>query len=73
MEYNIVMANNINIVLASCGTLEITKNFLKDMYKTDLKLKKYYNWTKLPQYKVLEIENDKIKNIYIVESGVIKC
>lgn len=55
MRYNIVLKDNIDFVLASCETLEKANKYLKDMIKTDKYLKDYYKWSKLPEYKIIEV------------------
>ena len=57
-RYNIVELGNEDFILASCPTLELAKKYLKDMYKTDEKLKKYYNWSRTPEYKIIESEDN---------------
>ncbi len=52
--FNIVLEDMQDFVLCSCPTPEIAQKRLKDIKKTDKKLKKYYNWNKLPQYKIIE-------------------
>lgn len=54
MYYNIVLCDNEDFVLASCPSMEIAKERLKEMYETDKQLQKYYGWEKLPQYKIIE-------------------
>ena len=54
MKYNIVETNNKSIVLASCNSYEFACKYLKDMLKTDRELAKYYGWSKLPQYEIIE-------------------
>lgn len=51
--YNIVLKDNESFVLASCQTLDRAKKYLKEMEKTDKYLCKYYNWSKLPSYKII--------------------
>jgi hypothetical protein len=58
IRYNIVLKNNENFVLASCKTLEFAKNYLKEIKKTDQILKKYYNWSSVPKYKIIESRED---------------
>ena len=58
MKYNIVEENNDDFILASCNTLELAKKCLKSMIKTDKKLQKYYNWSKLPAYKIIESKEE---------------
>lgn len=55
IKYNIVEIRNRELVLASCPTLKIAKRYLKDMYKTDKKLAKYYGWHYIPQYEIITI------------------
>lgn len=55
-RFNIVEINKEDFVLASCPTMEIANERLLDMYKTDRELAKYYGWTKLPLYKIVESE-----------------
>ena len=54
-KYNIIQTDLPNIVLASCNSLKLAKQYLKDMKKTDEYLQKYYNWKKLPKYKIIEV------------------
>ena len=54
IKYNIVLEENQEFVLASCPTLEFAKNYLKEMEKIDKQLAKYYNWSKMPKYKIIE-------------------
>lgn len=56
MKYNIVEVGNEEFVLASCPTLKLAKRYLKEMYKTDKKLQKYYGWSRTPEYKIIESE-----------------
>lgn len=58
MKYNIVEVGNEAFVLASCPTLEFAQKYLKEMLKTDKELQKYYNWSKLPKYKIIESESE---------------
>ena len=53
-KYNIVLLDNQNFVLASCNSLEFAKKYLEEMKETDKELQKYYNWSKLPKYKIIE-------------------
>lgn len=59
MKYNIVLKDNETFVLASCKTLDFAKKYLKDMKKTDRYLQKEYNWDKLPEYKIIEVKENK--------------
>lgn len=54
MKYNIVETNQKDIVLASCNSYEFACKYLKDIIKTDRELAKYYGWSKLPQYEIIE-------------------
>ena len=54
MKYNIVLKENNNFILASCKTMEGALKYLEDMKKTDKKLQKIYNWSKLPKYEIIE-------------------
>ena len=56
MRFNIVLKDNDNFVLASCPTLEFAEKYLKEMYETDKKLAKYYNWNKMPEYKIVKVK-----------------
>ena len=58
IRYNIVLKNNKNFILASCESLEFAKKYLKEMKKTDQILKKYYNWSSVPKYKIIESRED---------------
>ena len=62
MRYKIVLENNTDFVLVETDTLEKAKKQLDDMLKTDLYLSEYYNWDKLPKYKIIESED--------VENGI---
>ena len=53
-RFNIVLKDNENFVLMSCTTLEIAEKNLKEMAKIDKYLADYYNWNKLPEYKIIE-------------------
>lgn len=57
-RYNIVLEDSKGFILASCPTKELADKYLKDMYKTDKQLQKYYNWDKLPKYEIIESESD---------------
>ena len=54
MKYNIVLKDNKDFILASCNSLELARKYLEDIKKTDLYLKDYYNWSKLPKYKIIK-------------------
>lgn len=54
MKYNIVLKDNKDFILASCNTLKLAKKYLEDIKKTDLYLKDYYNWNKLPEYEIIK-------------------
>ena len=56
MRFNIVEIGNEEFVLASCPTLKMAQRYLKEMYKTDKKLQKYYGWSRTPEYKIIESE-----------------
>ena len=56
IRFNIVEVGNEEIILASCPTLELAKKYLKEMIKTNKKLQKYYNWSRIPEYKIIESE-----------------
>lgn len=56
MKYNIVEVGNENFVLACCPTLKLAKKYLKEMIETDKKLQKYYNWSRVPEYKIMEVK-----------------
>lgn len=55
-KYNIVLKENKDFILAQCNTLELAKNYLKDMKERDEELSKYYNWKKIPEYEIVESE-----------------
>lgn len=57
-RFNIVQEKNEDFILASCKSLEFAKNYLKEMKKTDKILKKYYNWSSVPKYKIIESESN---------------
>ena len=54
--YNIVEVGKENIILVSSNDLEFTKNYLKDIIKTNKFLAKYYNWTRIPEFKIVEVK-----------------
>ena len=54
MNYNIVLRDNENFILASCKTLQFAKKYLKEIKQTDKFLKEYYGWKKLPKYKIIK-------------------
>ena len=54
MKYNIVETNNKSIVLASCNSYEFACKYLQDITNTNKELAKYYGWSKLPQYEIIE-------------------
>lgn len=56
MKYNIVLEDNKDMVLASCNTKEAAEMYLEQMKKVDRKLKKYYNWSRVPKYEIIERE-----------------
>lgn len=55
-KYRIVQTNLLNIVLAECPTLEFAENYLKEMEERDKYLQMVCGWTKLPEYKIIEVE-----------------
>ena len=55
-RYNIVEIGNEGFVLCQCPTLRIAKKQLKEMEETDRYLKKYYGWSRIPEYKIIETE-----------------
>ncbi len=57
-RFNIVQEKNEDFILASCKSLEFAKNYLKEMEKTNQTLKKYYNWSSVPKYKIIESRED---------------
>ena len=57
-KYNIVLEDMEDFILASCQTLEKAQEYLKNIKRTDKELKKYYNWSKLPKYKIIESEEN---------------
>lgn len=59
MRYNIVLKDNDKFILASCKTLELAKKYLEDIEKTDKELQKSYNWSKLPEYEIIEEKEEK--------------
>lgn len=52
--YNIVLKDNLKFCLCSSPTLEIAKKRLEQIKENDKFLQKYYNWQKLPQYKIIK-------------------
>lgn len=59
MRYKIVLEDNTEFVLVETDTLEKAKKQLDDMLKTDLYLSEYYNWDRIPRYKIIESEDVK--------------
>ena len=56
-KFNIILKeykDKKNFILVSCNTLEDAKIRLKDMKKTDKFLQKYYNWSKIPEYLIVD-------------------
>lgn len=53
-KYNIVLKGNKDFVLTSCPTLEIAKKRLEEMQETDREPQHYYNWSRLPEYEIIE-------------------
>lgn len=60
-KYNIVLKENKTFILAQCEDLNFAEKYLKEMEENDKKLQKYYNWSKLPEYEI--VENDDYKNM----------
>lgn len=60
-KYNIVLKENDKFILASCKTLKFAKKYLKEMIKTDKQLANYYNWQKIPKYKIIKKEDLKVE------------
>jgi hypothetical protein len=58
MRYNIVLKDNKDFILASCNNLELAEKYLKEMYKTDKELQRYYNWSKLPEYEIIKAKKE---------------
>lgn len=54
INYNIVLKDKTDFILASCKTTELAQKRLEDMKKTDKILQKSYNWTRLPEYQIIE-------------------
>ena len=55
--YNIVeVGKNEDIILVSCNDLEFAKSYLKDIIETNKFLAKYYNWTRIPEFKIVEVK-----------------
>lgn len=54
MRFNIVLKDNDKFVLASCPTLQFAKKYLKEIKETDKQLAEYYNWSKMPKYKIVK-------------------
>ena len=59
MRYKIVLEDNTDFVLVETDTLEKAKKQLDDILETDLYLSKYYNWDRIPKYKIIESEDVK--------------
>ena len=59
MRYKIVLEDNTDFVLVETDTLEKAKKQLDDILETDLYLSEYYNWDRLPKYKIIESEDVK--------------
>ena len=57
-KYNIVQNDLPDIVLASCSSLEKAKEYLKNIKINDKYLQKIYDWKKLPEYKIIENEEE---------------
>lgn len=49
-RYNIYDKKNPDVILVSSPTKELAEKQIQDMYRTDMKLKKTYNWQDAPQY-----------------------
>lgn len=60
-KYNIVLKENKTFILAQCENLNFAEKYLKEMEENDKKLQKYYNWSKLPEYEI--VENDDYKDM----------
>ena len=56
IKYNIVLKENDKFILAQCETLEFAKKYLEEMKETDKFLADYYNWSKMPKYKIVKCE-----------------
>lgn len=56
LKYNIVLKDNDKFILASCPTREFAESYLQEMLKTDEELAKIYNWSRKPEYKIIEQE-----------------
>lgn len=55
--YKIVLEDNPGYTLVgNIKTIETAKERLEEIIKTDKYLAKYYNWSKLPKYLILEEE-----------------
>lgn len=55
--YKIVLEDNPGYTLiGNIKDIETAKERLKEMIETDKYLAKYYNWSKLPRYLILEEE-----------------
>ena len=54
--YNIVEVGKENIILVSSNDLEFIKNYLKDIIETNKFLAKYYNWSRIPEFKIVEVK-----------------
>ena len=52
--YNIVLKDNLTFCLCSSPTLEIAKKRLEQIKENEKQLQKYYNWKKLPRYKIIK-------------------
>lgn len=57
-RYKIVQTNLLNITLASCDSLEFAQKYLEDIKENDKYLQKLFGWSKLPEYKIIEIEEE---------------
>ena len=56
MKYDIVNIIN-NSWISTCKDLDQAKEYLKEFERIDKELQKYYNWTDLPKYKIIESED----------------
>lgn len=56
--YKIEQTDLLNITLAKCPTLESAKKYLEKIKNNDKYLQKVYGWRKLPEYRIVESEEE---------------
>lgn len=53
-KYNIVLEDNEEFILVQTDSLEKAQKRLQEMEENDLYLSEYYNWDRLPKYKIVK-------------------